>query len=51
MNNDNADPGADAFEVYLVYLYSYWKIPEYSQFLIYPGVTLHAIWLLQGDTF
>ncbi|KAL4783202.1 SOH1-domain-containing protein [Aspergillus varians] len=51
VNDDNADPDAEAFAAYLAYLYSYWKTPEYSQFLTHPGATLRALRLLQEDTF
>lgn len=44
-------PDAQAFAAYLAYLYSYWKTPEYSQFLTHPGPTLRALRLLQEDTF
>ncbi|KAJ5481221.1 hypothetical protein N7475_000033 [Penicillium sp. IBT 31633x] len=46
-----ASPDAQAFAAYLAYLYSYWKTPEYSQFLTHPGPTLRALRLLQEDTF
>ncbi|OJJ44372.1 hypothetical protein ASPZODRAFT_33523, partial [Penicilliopsis zonata CBS 506.65] len=42
---------AQAFAAYLAYLYSYWKTPEYSQFLTHPGATLRALKLLQQETF
>ncbi|KAE8380221.1 SOH1-domain-containing protein [Aspergillus bertholletiae] len=48
---DTADPDAQAFAAYLAYLYSYWKTPEYAQFLTHPGATLRALRLLQEDTF
>ncbi|KAJ5692709.1 hypothetical protein N7462_002132 [Penicillium macrosclerotiorum] len=44
-------PDAQAFAAYLAYLYSYWKTPEYSQFLTHPGPTLRALRLLQEETF
>ena len=44
-------PDAQAFAAYLAYLYSYWKTPEYSQFLTHPGPTLRALRLLQEATF
>ncbi|KAL4866788.1 hypothetical protein BDV12DRAFT_172452 [Aspergillus spectabilis] len=50
-NDDDSDPDAKAFAAYLAYLYSYWKTPEYSQFLTHPGATLRALRLLQEDTF
>jgi mediator of RNA polymerase II transcription subunit 31 len=40
-----------AFAAYLAYLYSYWKTPEYAQFLTHPGATLRALRLLQEETF
>ncbi|KAG0153563.1 hypothetical protein PDIDSM_2217 [Penicillium digitatum] len=42
---------AEAFAAYLAYLYSYWKTPEYSQFLTHPGPTRRELRLLQEDTF
>ena len=42
---------AQAFTAYLAYLYSYWKTPEYSQFLTHPGATLRALRLLQEENF
>ncbi|KKA25459.1 RNA polymerase II mediator complex subunit Soh1 [Rasamsonia emersonii CBS 393.64] len=42
---------AQAFAAYLRYLYSYWKTPEYAQFLTHPGATLRALRLLQEETF
>ena len=44
-------PDAQAFAAYLAYLYSYWKTPEYVQFLTYPGATLRALRLLQEESF
>ncbi|KAL4897376.1 SOH1-domain-containing protein [Aspergillus ambiguus] len=49
--NSSGDPDAQAFAAYLAYLYSYWKTPEYAQFLTHPGATLRALRLLQEDTF
>lgn len=46
-----ANPDAQAFAAYLAYLYSYWKTPEYAQFLTHPGPTLRALRLLQEETF
>lgn len=46
-----SSPDAQAFAAYLAYLYSYWRKPEYSQFLTHPGPTLRALRLLQEDTF
>lgn len=46
-----ADPESQAFVAYLAYLYSYWKRPEYAQFLTYPGPTLRALRLLQEERF
>ncbi|PYH48589.1 mediator of RNA polymerase II transcription subunit 31, partial [Aspergillus saccharolyticus JOP 1030-1] len=45
------DPDAVAFAAYLAYLYSYWKTPEYAQFLTHPGATLRALRLLQEENF
>ncbi|RAH40339.1 RNA polymerase II mediator complex subunit Soh1, partial [Aspergillus brunneoviolaceus CBS 621.78] len=45
------DPDAAAFAAYLAYLYSYWKTPEYAQFLTHPGATLRALRLLQEANF
>ncbi|PGG99456.1 hypothetical protein AJ80_09342 [Polytolypa hystricis UAMH7299] len=42
---------AQAFAAYLAYLYSYWKRPEYAQFLTHPGATLRALRLLQEESF
>jgi mediator of RNA polymerase II transcription subunit 31 len=42
---------AQAFTAYLAYLYSYWRRPEYAQFLTHPGATLRALRLLQEDRF
>lgn len=50
-DDDLASPDADAFASYLAYLYSYWKTPEYAQFLTHPGATLRALRLLQEETF
>lgn len=47
----SADPDAQAFAAYLAYLYSYWKTPEYAQFLTHPGPTLRALRLLQEENF
>lgn len=44
-------PDAQAFAAYLAYLYSYWKTPEYAQFLTHPGATLRALRLLQEEAF
>jgi mediator of RNA polymerase II transcription subunit 31 len=46
-----ASSEAQAFAAYLAYLYSYWKTPEYAQFLTHPGATLRALRLLQEETF
>ncbi|KAJ5730553.1 uncharacterized protein N7483_005061 [Penicillium malachiteum] len=46
-----SSPDAQAFAAYLAYLYSYWKTPEYSQFLTHPGPTLRALRLLQEENF
>jgi mediator of RNA polymerase II transcription subunit 31 len=50
-DNGNASPDSQAFAAYLAYLYSYWKTPEYAQFLTYPGATLQALRLLQEEAF
>ncbi|KAJ5135044.1 uncharacterized protein N7515_004322 [Penicillium bovifimosum] len=50
-DDESASPDAQAFAAYLAYLYSYWKTPEYSQFLTHPGPTLRALRLLQEDKF
>ncbi|KAJ5884796.1 hypothetical protein N7495_009306 [Penicillium taxi] len=50
-NESDSSPDAQAFVAYLAYLYSYWKTPEYSQFLTHPGPTLRALRLLQEKTF
>ncbi|KAJ5161296.1 hypothetical protein N7492_006688 [Penicillium capsulatum] len=49
--DDGSDPDVEAFAAYLAYLYSYWKTPEYSQFLTHPGPTLRALRLLQEERF
>ncbi|KAL2014788.1 hypothetical protein VTN00DRAFT_2313 [Thermoascus crustaceus] len=46
-----SSPDAQAFAAYLAYLYSYWKTPEYAQFLTHPGATLRALRLLQEEAF
>ncbi|PWY86514.1 mediator of RNA polymerase II transcription subunit 31 [Aspergillus sclerotioniger CBS 115572] len=51
VNNESVDPDAKTFAAYLAYLYSYWKTPEYAQFLTHPGATLRALRLLQEETF
>ncbi|RAL01854.1 mediator of RNA polymerase II transcription subunit 31 [Aspergillus ibericus CBS 121593] len=51
INNESPDPDAQTFAAYLAYLYSYWKTPEYAQFLTHPGATLRALRLLQEETF
>ena len=40
-----------SFARYLSYLYSYWRTPEYSQYLTYPGATLRNLELLQQEQF
>ncbi|KAJ5111557.1 hypothetical protein N7532_002092 [Penicillium argentinense] len=50
-DESSSAPDAQAFAAYLAYLYSYWKTPEYSQFLTHPGPTLRALRLLQEDKF
>lgn len=50
-SNESSDPEAKAFAAYLAYLYSYWKTPEYAQFLTHPGATLRALRLLQEESF
>lgn len=51
VDDDSTSPDARAFAAYLAYLYSYWKTPEYAQFLTHPGATLRALRLLQEDSF
>ncbi|KAL2852610.1 mediator of RNA polymerase II transcription subunit 31 [Aspergillus pseudodeflectus] len=51
VNDENSDPEAEAFAAYLAYLYSYWKTPEYAQFLTHPGASLRALRLLQEENF
>ncbi|KAL2794505.1 mediator of RNA polymerase II transcription subunit 31 [Aspergillus keveii] len=51
VNDENFDPEAEAFAAYLAYLYSYWKTPEYAQFLTHPGASLRALRLLQEENF
>lgn len=52
-DDDVAEPSSDAqaFAAYVTYLYSYWKTPEYAQFLPHPGATLRALRLLQEEAF
>ncbi|KLJ05903.1 hypothetical protein EMPG_10668 [Blastomyces silverae] len=52
-DNSPSSPTSDAqaFAAYLAYLYSYWKRPEYVQFLTHPGATLRALRLLQDESF
>lgn len=50
-DDSTSAPDAQAFAAYLAYLYSYWKTPEYAQFLTHPGPTLRALRLLQEDRF
>ncbi|KAL3466238.1 mediator of RNA polymerase II transcription subunit 31 [Aspergillus heterothallicus] len=51
VKDENLDPEAEAFAAYLAYLYSYWKTPEYAQFLTHPGASLRALRLLQEENF
>ncbi|EEH04758.1 conserved hypothetical protein [Histoplasma capsulatum G186AR] len=53
IDNSASTPISDAqsFAAYLAYLYSYWKQPEYVQFLTHPGATLRALRLLQDESF
>ncbi|KAL3496765.1 mediator of RNA polymerase II transcription subunit 31 [Aspergillus germanicus] len=51
VNDENSDPEAETFAAYLAYLYSYWKTPEYAQFLTHPGASLRALRLLQEENF
>ncbi|KAJ9660832.1 Mediator of RNA polymerase II transcription subunit 31 [Neophaeococcomyces mojaviensis] len=48
-SDDNSD--AAKFARYLAYLYSYWKTPQYSQFLTHPAATLRNLELLQQERF
>lgn len=50
-NTTSSSADARAFAAYLSYLYSYWKTPEYAQFLTHPGATLRALRLLQEESF
>ncbi|RMZ81311.1 hypothetical protein DV737_g2590, partial [Chaetothyriales sp. CBS 132003] len=45
------DTASACFARYLAYLYSYWKTPEYSQYLTHPGATLRSLELLQSEEF
>ncbi|RMD44741.1 hypothetical protein DV735_g325, partial [Chaetothyriales sp. CBS 134920] len=45
------DTPASCFARYLAYLYSYWKTPQYSQYLTHPGATLRSLELLQSEEF
>ncbi|KAK2757091.1 suppressor of hpr1 [Arachnomyces sp. PD_36] len=51
LSSSPASSEAQAFTAYLAYLYSYWKTPEYAQFLTHPGATLRALRLLQEESF
>lgn len=51
ISGDDDSSDAQAFAAYLAYLYSYWKTPEYAQFLTHPGPTLRALRLLQEEAF
>ena len=46
-----SDSDAAKFARYLSYLYSYWRTPEYSKYLTYPGATLRNLELLQHEQF
>ena len=48
---EDSDSDAAKFARYLAYLYSYWRTPEYSQYLTYPGATLRNLELLQQEQF
>lgn len=52
-SNSSTDPDSDAarFARYLSYLYSYWRTPEYSKYLTFPGATLRNLELLQQEQF
>lgn len=52
-DNDSSSTSSDAraFAAYLAYLYSYWKLPEYAQFLTHPQATLRILQLLQEEPF
>jgi SOH1 len=45
------DSDATRFARYLAYLYEYWRKPEYSQYLTYPGAALRNLELLQQEKF
>lgn len=45
------DSDAARFACYLKYLYSYWRTPEYVQYLTHPGATLRNLELLQQEQF
>ncbi|ETI28309.1 hypothetical protein G647_00758 [Cladophialophora carrionii CBS 160.54] len=45
------DSDADRFARYLKYLYSYWRTPQYAQYLTHPGSTLRNLELLQQEQF
>lgn len=50
-DSSSSSDDAKAFAAYLAYLYSYWRRPEYVQFLTHPGATLRALRLLQEERF
>lgn len=49
VNPDDSDEAR--FARYLKYLYSYWKTPQYVQYLTHPGATLRNLELLQHEQF
>ena len=50
-SKEDSDSDAAKFARYLAYLFSYWRKPEYSQYLTYPGATLRNLELLQQEQF
>ena len=48
---EETDSDAAKFARYLSYLHSYWRTPEYSKYLTYPGATLRNLELLQQEQF
>ena len=45
------DTDAALFSRYLSYLYTYWRTPEYSQYLTHPAAALRNLQLLQSEEF
>ena len=46
-----SDSDAALFSRYLSYLYTYWRTPQYSQYLTHPKAVLRNLQLLQSEEF